>query len=200
MRELPVVTDLPMSVFREIGRVVVYHAFLEYAMSRPAYDLLNINPKQGRVAVREPRGHEIFDMVKDLAFIDGIELHKNYQLLQDSLEACKKQRDQLAHGIWLRDPKTDQLFLRLLGGSWQPDPKMRGKIRRRINPQGAEYGLPEIRSTLEMIQAAIDVAIGFHSDITGLLKSLRAKRARRARRRNLRQLSFRAKRKPPLKS
>jgi hypothetical protein len=175
MRELPVITDIPSRVYREIGRAIVLHAFLEYILGRTVYDLLEINPKQGRIAVREPRGQEVYDMIKDLAHVRGIDLSTEYDVIRQAIEGAKTQRDQLGHGIWLRDPETKRLFLRVLRGTWQRDPKMKGKVKRRISPEGQEYGLPELRSLIEQIEATIDAINGLRADLLSKLKPSRTK-------------------------
>jgi hypothetical protein len=52
MREVPVTTDLPAALFREIGRVVVAYANLEHRLSTMIYVLLGVDPKRGRLAVQ----------------------------------------------------------------------------------------------------------------------------------------------------
>jgi hypothetical protein len=189
LRELPIVTDLPASIVREIGRVVVLHSYLEHVLGRIIYDILDIDPKIGRTVIREPRGGEVFDMIRDLAQIKGLELSDEYNAIREGIEAAKTQRDQVGHGVWLRDRDTGHLFLRIIKGSWQPKSKMRGKIKRRISPEGQEYGTPELRSTIELIEETIEAVNRLHDDLKSALRSLPGKRARQSAQPSPRQVS-----------
>ena len=59
--------DLPASLMREIGRTMVLSVNIEFRLSRIAYALLGIDRKAGRIAVREPRVVERFDIGQRIA-------------------------------------------------------------------------------------------------------------------------------------
>jgi len=201
MKELPVVTNLPASMHREIGRVIVLHSHLEYIMGRIVQELLGIDPKQSRVAVREPRGKEVFNMICELAELRGVSIsEKEYKSLVDALDSTKQQRDALGHGVWMREPDSNRLFLRLLHGSWQPEKGMKGKVRRRVHPEGAEYGIPEIASTRELIELTITAAKAFHLELRSALSSSQRKHKQQSRNQSPRPAPSRAKRKHPQKA
>jgi hypothetical protein len=196
MREAPVVTDLPGLVLREIGRIIVLQANLEYVMGRIVYDILDIDVKRGRVAVRDPRPKETLEMIYDLLRIENITMHGDWKPLQRALESTSQQRDYLAHGIWLRHSQTDVLHMRIIGGTWQPDPRVKARIKRRILPESSAIGLEYLKGLSALIETTIETAMQFHADVTALLRPLRNKRKQRSRRRDLRRLLNRAKRKP----
>ena len=151
MRELPVVTNLSIALTREIGRVMVGHAFLEHCLSRIIYKLIDdVDPKIGRLAVREPRAIDRLELIFDLTEVQGIQLKIGKTLYRDAIKMCASQRDQLAHGIWVRDPKTHMLFLRITKGSWQPVKGQRGKTKRLIKPEAIQYDAKDAR-TLRLI-------------------------------------------------
>ena len=146
MRKLPVVINLPIALTREIGRVMVGHAFLEQCLSRIIYKLVNdVDPEIGRLAIREPRAADRLELIFDLAEVQGIQLKIDKTLYRDAIKVCVSQRDQLAHGIWVRDPKTRMLFLRITKGSWQPIKGQRGKTKRLIKPEGIQYDAEDTR-------------------------------------------------------
>jgi len=88
---------------------------------------------------------------------DLLELHQtpipsdHKKDLNEALFAAANQRDQLAHGIWLREPKSKRLFLRLTKGTWQPIAGQRGKTKRIVMPESVEYGVADARSLRELI-------------------------------------------------
>ncbi len=151
MRELPVVTNLSIALTREIGRVIVGHALLELCLSRIIYKLIDVDPKFGRLAVREPRAIDRLELIFDLAEVQGIRLKINKTLYRDAVKVCVSQRDQLAHGIWVRDPKTRMLFLRITKGSWQPVKGQRGKTKRLIKPEAIQYNAEDARVLRQII-------------------------------------------------
>jgi hypothetical protein len=147
MKLVPVIVALPTALLREIGRVIVSFANLEHRLSVFTWVIMKIPPEVGRLAAREPRVPDRFNIISDL-----LELHKTplkedeARTLRTALEAVTTQRDQLAHGVWLKEPTTGRLFLRVTKGSWQPVSGQRGKTKRAIMPESVEYDVDDARS------------------------------------------------------
>jgi hypothetical protein len=120
VRELPVVLNLSPLLCREIGRVITRHAYLEWRLSKIIYALLSVGPKEGRLAVREPRATDRLVLIRDLVHLKGLEIRADLDLLAEAIDSVTRQRDQLAHGIWLRDSATQTFFLRLTKVSGSP--------------------------------------------------------------------------------
>lgn len=57
---------LPTKYSTAIGRMITRFAALESALRNLIYALLELDPKMGRVAVRNPRIEESFTMIRDL--------------------------------------------------------------------------------------------------------------------------------------
>lgn len=155
MRESPIVTDLPISLLREIGRVTVTYANLEDRLSKVIYLLLDIDPKRGRLAVREPRATDRLEVIRDLMQLSNITVSIDMQNLAANMSRIQRERDQLAHGIWVRESVTKKTYLRLIKGSWQPIKGLRGKTSRRVTPQGIIFGVDECR---ELVRSIADTA------------------------------------------
>jgi hypothetical protein len=129
----PIVTDLPVNLLREIGRVMVCQAHLEWRLSIILYDLLDLDRTAGRLAVREPRAPEYLDLIQDLMELRKVSApNTDFATLREALVATTNQRDQLAHGIWGRPRGSQRVYLRLTKGHWQPEVK--GKVKRKILP------------------------------------------------------------------
>src|SRR5271154_477816 len=100
---VPIVTRLPAKLLKEIGRVMVCQAQLEWRLSIILYDLLDLDRTAGRLAVREPRAPKYVDLIIDLMEHRRITAPKtDFKVLREALVAVTNQRDQLAHGIWMK--------------------------------------------------------------------------------------------------
>lgn len=155
MKEYPLVLDLPASLSREIGRVIVAYAAMEMVLSKIIYALLGVGPKEGRLAIREPRALDRFELIRDLANLSGIADYPGTKLLAEGIKEVMIQRDQLAHGVWVRHPETGKLLLRLTKGQWQPVKGQRGNTKRLVKPEGIIYGPESARSLHSLIMALI---------------------------------------------
>ena len=136
MKRGTLVEALPDNLLREIGRVVFAHAVLENHLTGFAHAALQVSRKEGRIAVREPRLTDRFEMILDLMAVHEVSCTVDTTVLRKRIEDCSRQRDQLAHGIWVQVP-DGRTLLRLTKGNWQP---VKGqKAKRLITPQGIEF-------------------------------------------------------------
>ena len=136
MKKLPIVIDLPTPIAREIGRIIAAHSTLEQYLTRVIYMILGVGPKDGRLAVREPRTEDRLDLILDL---QEVELTKtDILLLRDSLTAAKRERDKVAHGVWLKEPDDGRLFIRFTKGKWPMRKDLGKRVKRIIRPEGQE--------------------------------------------------------------
>ena len=165
MQVFDVLMELPEIMYTEIGRIAAAHSYLEYALSLIVQDQLRLDPKKARIAVRDPRSCDTFEMIKDLAALDGISIPKEYKNLAALLAKCKSERDSLAHGIWLIEPKSRAILLRLTAGTWQPDIGMRGKVKRKAKPEGTLFAATKFESIHADIMSAIDLALSLREHI-----------------------------------
>lgn len=182
-----IVTRLPPSVSREVGRVIQRYALLEHRFFILIYGLLRIDQKLGRVAVREARGKDLVDVVRILMEAHGqIPLKPWWQKLHKKMESAATQRDLLAHGIWVRHPTTKQIFLRVTRGNWQPD-GAQGKVSRKIKPEGVPFGPTESRAALAVIREISEMQMVLRREVDAWLKASRKKSQPQPPRRPLRQ-------------
>lgn len=154
-RLLQVLVDLPANLAKSIGRVVTRFSVLELRLSRLTYLALGVDPKAGRIAVRESNATGMWDIYIDLCGLRSYPIPSDKKAIRDAIEACQVQRNELAHGVWLRDPSDGRLFLRLTTRTWQPISGQTGKTKRTIMPEGREYGALEIGSLCDLISVTI---------------------------------------------
>src|SRR5689334_21042598 len=138
MQQMPLTLDIPGSFCREIGRIMVNHACIECRLRHIAYDVLGLDPKQGRLAVKEGRTHERLTLIEDLLGLRRLTVPTKMGPLKAKLQQLTVQRDQLAHGIWGR-PENGDLHLRITRGEWQPIKGQRGKTKRLVKPETVPY-------------------------------------------------------------
>ncbi len=149
MRTLPIARKLPRAIAYDIGRVTYAYSLLEHILRTTVYLLIEVDPKQGRLAVKDARGKEMVDLIRDLMYLDGERPAKEWwEDLRDAVESVRTERDQYAHGIWLHDRKTKQFLLRVTRGNWQPKGRNR-KVSRRILPEGVPYSAADFRALLK---------------------------------------------------
>jgi hypothetical protein len=166
MRMAPITVDLPAALLREIGRVIVRYANLEHRLNDVIYLLVDVDPKRGRLAVREPRATDRLEIIRDLVELTQMRITVDLKSVAKILEPVQRKRDQLAHGIWLRDPTTKDIYLRLTRGTWQPIKGQRGKTSRSVTPEGIIFGVDECRELAQSISEAAETIefLGYEID------------------------------------
>lgn len=173
MQVLPVTLDLPKRLYHEIGRVITTHAYLEYALNRTIYALIDVDPKIGRIAIREPRTTERLEMIVDIAQIRGLQIEKSFlDDLRCAIQKVATARDEIANGIWLNHPGTQDPLLRITRAQWQPDKTKRGKVKRSIKPEGREFGVAECRDLAQLIRVAAKAVDDLYDSLLAQLPPL----------------------------
>jgi len=128
---VPVVIDLPTCVYEGIGSVVHAHAILETALQELLFDLMKVEYPAGRVVLRYQSGTERFKTIRKMLDLRGLTPSCNANELEKYIQICCDDRDQFAHGVWLKDP-NGIIALRLTRGTFEtPD----GKADRSFKPE-----------------------------------------------------------------
>jgi hypothetical protein len=140
-REVPVVRNLPPNLMREIGRVIFFHSYLDWRLNLILVDILRVTKVLGRLVAKDSRTMDQFDLVCDLMSLKNVKTDVDLIRLRKSVLSASTQRDLLAHGTWVKDPKTKVFLLRLVRGSWKPvkNDEMKKKTINKI-------GCPKIRN------------------------------------------------------
>jgi hypothetical protein len=98
--QFPILTELPLSVYKGIGKVIATHAALEHVISEIVFDLLKIEYAVGRTAFAYRAASTQFTLVRSLLDVRGIKPKIDIIALEDQIRELCSARDQLAHGIW----------------------------------------------------------------------------------------------------
>jgi hypothetical protein len=154
-REVPVVRDLPPKLMSEIGRVIVFHAYVEWRLGLIIYDFLRLTKVLDRLVAKDARATDQLDLICDLISLKNVETGVDLIGLRKSLVSVTTQRDLLAQGTWVKDPQSKAFFLRLVKGSWRPEKTKQGSKKRRRKPGATKYGIEECRSLSHLIDGII---------------------------------------------
>ncbi len=154
--------DVPASIAREIGRIIVTWAYFEHGVQEMVWQAMKVSPEVGRTAVRQPRVTDRLEMLRDLVKLRNGEW--NDQLFKSILERSKllaARRDLLAHGRWGVHGSglwnsIDTWHVELTRGSWPKNMRELIEGSKQINPEMVPMDLQKLRSTTNEIVQLID--------------------------------------------
>lgn len=169
--EAIVVHDIPDDLAALIGKVIAAYSRLENNTIYLTALLLQLNKVEARIALRNPRPAEALDMALDLFTLKAIRVTTDTASLRPKLEKAKADRDAIGHGMWLRHPTTNELYLRLSRGSWDKSMTGGDKISRAIFPQAIPYGPTECQLVLNNIEDALRGVDALGAELDAALQS-----------------------------
>jgi hypothetical protein len=108
----------------------------------------------GRLAVRELRGDQRADLLKDVAGVQGLVLDERLlKAIKRKAAAISERRNLLAHGIWTFRPDVGWM-VKETRGAWEGHPEgPTGK--RSITPQSIPMSDDEVRRTVAELEDLI---------------------------------------------
>src|SRR6202171_2277592 len=110
-REVPIVRNLPPNLMREIGRIIFFHSYMEWRLNLIVFDILRVTKVLSRLVAKDSRAMDQFDLICDLVNLKDVKTDVNLIRLRKSVLSASTQRDLLAHGTWVKDPKTKAFLL-----------------------------------------------------------------------------------------
>jgi len=159
----PAEYQIPDTFAHEVGNIIVRWAYLEQAVRRVAWDLLGVNPKIGRIAVRDPRLDDYLDMIVDLAYLKKIPLNTaDISSLKTKVNEVAQWRDLLGHGIWI--PNNGQWLIQRTSGNY-PKSYSAEHRKRRINPEGVNVDADGLNSISEAIGILINEVLTIRASL-----------------------------------
>jgi hypothetical protein len=112
--------DLPASLSRSIGRVIVRWAYIEHKAQQLVRALAQITHPIGRIVAREPRLEDRITIIEQLAEFRGIELNQDgIASLREGTKLIAAKRHILAHGIWHKE--RGAWCLEISRGQWEDE-------------------------------------------------------------------------------
>ena len=147
--------DLPASLSREIGRVIVRWAYFENHMQSMIYAVAFLGAKNGgalgRLAIREMKAGERADLLENVADVQGVGLDRALlKTIKKKAEALGGKRN---FGIWTDDHAG--WVVRETRGAWKKDhPESRGR-KRSIEPESVPMTSDDVRQIVVELDALI---------------------------------------------
>lgn len=170
MATLPIAKGLPTNYAASIGRIISRFSYAEWLISFIAYRLLEIGPKQGRVAVRTPRVEDGITMIEQLISLNMIRVSTDVKALKTLLKNIENERDMLAHGVWMRHPGFRTWHIQVTKGNWKPDP-LSPPVSRRIKPEGREIKIAYLKDLRKKLETAIVDLKQLYAQVDTIMKS-----------------------------
>jgi hypothetical protein len=150
--------DLPPTLNREIGRVVVRWAYFEHHIQKIIWAVPFTGDKKGaalgRIAIQEPRAPDRLDMLERVAAARNYTFDKALlRKMRPKTKSLAEQRDLLAHGLWTKHP-DEGWVVQQTRGTWN---EYRGGPRgsRRITPEAIPKETSDLRKTVSEIEELI---------------------------------------------
>lgn len=150
-----VVHEIPDDLALLIGRVMVTFAKLEHKLTMLSGLLLQLNKAEVRIALRTPCAAERLEMILDLFSIKDIHPSIDVDRLSSAVVAAKSNRDLLAHSLWLKHPKTGELYVRMTHGSWPRNLTLGEKVTRAVYPQSIPCTTDDCRLALRQVEETL---------------------------------------------
>jgi len=167
--------DLPVSMCRDVGRIMTRWSYIEYVLQSTIYMLCNVGPEVGRLAIREPRIQDRLDLILDLIAFRQLQVPKlaiEWKDLRSALIDGEDLRNVVAHSVWFRSPKHNAWAAHVARGSW-PDRKRtdRAKRNKRISPEGQIIHPSTLSGYVKALEGSIMILKNLRSDVEAQLAS-----------------------------
>ncbi len=168
MHTAPIVERLPEPLLQLVGEVVTAWAIQEHELRLLVLLLLALDPKRGRLAVRNARAKETVELVADLMHLGELESRTTkLKEFGEVLEEIENRRNAISHNIWLRS-EDGRLFLQSLSGTW-PSRKGEFKRKRRIDPAGIPVEEANLTDLIQAIRQTIKQSKRLRQEVANAL-------------------------------
>ncbi len=148
--------NLPASLAREVGRIIVSWAYFEHCVQEMNWQALGISEAAGRIAMREPSVTDRLEMLSSLVELrEGtwdVELYKSI-LARSKILAAK--RNLLAHGIWGYVKHLHEWHVQLARGSWPKNRSDLIKGSKKVIPESVLMDAGKLRQATTEIEALL---------------------------------------------
>jgi hypothetical protein len=119
------------------------------------YDILRATKVLNSLVSNKIRAIDQFDIICDLISLRNDKTGVDLIDLRKSLLLASTQRDLLAHGTWIKDPKTKAFILYVPRGNSEPVKGKRAQGKRSKKTSTPQYGIAECRLLSELISGII---------------------------------------------
>lgn len=151
----PASYSLPTGMTREIGRIIVAWAYWEAYAQAMIWEIMGISAPMGRLAVRQPRLSERFELFRDIAALKKISMDEELlSSIISTADRLQSTRDIIAHGTWRKTLKNGW-FVQKSRGNWEKKYKHIVSGKRSIISEAVPMSQEYMRSITAQIEDAI---------------------------------------------
>jgi hypothetical protein len=159
--------NIPVSLSREIGRIIVKWAFLENYVQRTVCMVTGITLEEGAFVLREPRLEDRLQMLVDIVELRGLRLNDtHFKAVQQNVADSAEIRNLCAHGAWAFVPRERQWAVRNTQGSWSDRQHLPKTLRKKkVLAEGLLLDVDSLRIISTQLEQAINHAMLLHDDL-----------------------------------
>ncbi len=106
-----------------LGVAIFKYAYLEHTVRSALYSASGLSMELFREMVKDPRIEDVVAMTNNVLRHRSIAVQFDFASLANRLAKAKKRRDQVAHGVFVEDPKTGGPAVIDVDGRWAVDPQ-----------------------------------------------------------------------------
>lgn len=173
MQDFPEVRRLPAPYAAGIGRIIARWAYQEWLLTEITRRAMGVGPKQARLAMRELRAEDHIKTMVQLLSVLKIEVKLPLDELKRDLRKQEDERNLYAHGMWIRDPKTRQLRIWRIRGSWESGP-LQGQSKR-IKPEPVKRSPADMKATCREMDRLARLSWKLHQRVKAALAAFHRK-------------------------
>ena len=158
--------NVPEDILKKIGEVTIKFAYIEAVIRHVLFWLsVGDKPAIGRIAVGDPRIDSSFIRIKQLLSVREKTINIDLDALEKELKECERNRDLIAHAIWLNHAITNELYVQKISGNWS---SVSPKTSRREKPEAVRIDHAWLRDAITKINEGIRNADLLYKEIRSL--------------------------------
>lgn len=162
--------DLPDEMLKNLGLVIVKHSITEAILLKLVYRLAGVDDVTGRVAIREPRSVDLWEMALDLAGQRNVSIEQEIiTTMRRDLPIAANRRDSLAHGLFFTGDEVGKILVRETAGTWQPKGMPKGKVKKRILPPAKPISAEMIFDLARLIYSLNEILLEVYRQVVSQL-------------------------------
>lgn len=140
--------QLPISLNKAVGRIIVAHALLEHHLQMCITKLVGVGHIEGRIALAEPRSESKLQNIKLLIKVHELSVSIPVNLTANHLKRVREDRNLFAHGVWTKSSQGYHVIQ--TAGDWGHES---GNLSRKITPAGVTTDVEALHAVLAVINS-----------------------------------------------
>lgn len=162
----PTTVALPTGYYREIGRIMVYWAHIEFLLRRATHIAAGLDQKLGRVALMEPRPEGVPEHIRKVFLARHMVPPTFRKELKDEISKLYDWRNALAHGVWIDLPNIRYPVLQYTKGARKSLPDAPGKgVPHKVDPISYRLTVTQLKQMADAYFRYIEIANEIISEV-----------------------------------